>query len=213
MFEAPGTPARRIIAPCTSGWSSWAPTSSSAATRWPTSRCGSRGSRSRSTAASRASSGSSRSTRSPGWSPPPSGTDRARAQAARPGAQPVHPRRLPRAADPQGPGRARPSWSSAPRAIAGECVGLRVPRDVYIHVSGIDLIRDADGRFLVLEDNCRTPSGVSYVLKNRQVMKQVFPLAVRAVQRPAGRRLHRQPAGRAPLDRAGGLRRSRRSSS
>jgi uncharacterized circularly permuted ATP-grasp superfamily protein len=57
-----------------------------------------------------------------------------------------------------------------------ECVGLRVPRDVYIHVSGIDLIRDADGRFLVLEDNCRTPSGVSYVLKNRQVMKQVFPL-------------------------------------
>ena len=57
-----------------------------------------------------------------------------------------------------------------------QCVGLRVPRDVYIHVSGIDLIRDTDGRFLVLEDNCRTPSGVSYVLKNRQVMKQVFPL-------------------------------------
>ena len=57
-----------------------------------------------------------------------------------------------------------------------QCVGLRVPRDVYIHVSGIDLIRDTDGRFLVLEDNCRTPSGVSYVLKNRQVMKEVFPL-------------------------------------
>ena len=76
-----------------------------------------------------------------------------------------------------------------------ECVGLRVPGDVYIHVSGIDLIRDADGRFLVLEDNGRTPSGVSYVLKNRQVMKQVFPLLVRAVQRAAGRRLHRQPAG------------------
>lgn len=57
-----------------------------------------------------------------------------------------------------------------------QCMGLRVPRDIYIHVSGIDLIRDADGRFLVLEDNCRTPSGVSYVLKNRQVMKQVFPL-------------------------------------
>jgi uncharacterized circularly permuted ATP-grasp superfamily protein len=56
-----------------------------------------------------------------------------------------------------------------------ECVGLRVPRDIYIHISGIDLIRDADGRFLVLEDNGRTPSGVSYVLKNRQVMKQVFP--------------------------------------
>jgi uncharacterized circularly permuted ATP-grasp superfamily protein len=56
-----------------------------------------------------------------------------------------------------------------------ECVGLQVPRDVYIHVSGIDLVRDADGNFLVLEDNGRTPSGVSYVLKNRQVMKQVFP--------------------------------------
>ena len=57
-----------------------------------------------------------------------------------------------------------------------ECVGLRVPRDIYLHVSGIDLIRDAGGNFLVLEDNGRTPSGVSYVLKNRQVMKQVFPV-------------------------------------
>ncbi len=57
-----------------------------------------------------------------------------------------------------------------------ECVGLHVPREIYIHVSGIDLIRDAAGNFLILEDNCRTPSGVSYVLKNRQVMKQVFPL-------------------------------------
>ncbi len=56
-----------------------------------------------------------------------------------------------------------------------ECVGLAVPRDIYIHVAGIDLIRDADGRYLVLEDNGRTPSGVSYVLKNREVMKQVFP--------------------------------------
>ncbi len=57
-----------------------------------------------------------------------------------------------------------------------ECVGLRVPGDVYLHVAGIDLIRDVDGSFLVLEDNGRVPSGVSYVLKNRQVMKQVFPL-------------------------------------
>jgi uncharacterized circularly permuted ATP-grasp superfamily protein len=60
-------------------------------------------------------------------------------------------------------------------AFRRECVGLRVPRDVYIHVSGIDLVRDEDGTYLVLEDNGRTPSGVSYVLKNRQVMKQVFP--------------------------------------
>ncbi|MEZ6143178.1 MAG: circularly permuted type 2 ATP-grasp protein [Zavarzinella sp.] len=56
-----------------------------------------------------------------------------------------------------------------------EMVGVKVPKDVYIHVSGIDLIRDADGQYLVLEDNCRTPSGVSYVLKNREVMKQAFP--------------------------------------
>ncbi len=56
-----------------------------------------------------------------------------------------------------------------------EMNGIRVPREVYLHISGIDLIRDTDGRFLVLEDNCRTPSGVSYVLKNREVMKQAFP--------------------------------------
>jgi uncharacterized circularly permuted ATP-grasp superfamily protein len=56
-----------------------------------------------------------------------------------------------------------------------EMVGLDVPKDVYVHVSGIDLIRDADGEYLVLEDNCRTPSGVSYVLQNRHVMKHVFP--------------------------------------
>jgi uncharacterized circularly permuted ATP-grasp superfamily protein len=56
-----------------------------------------------------------------------------------------------------------------------EAVGIGVPHDVYAHVSGIDLIRAPSGEYLVLEDNCRTPSGVSYVLKNREVMKQVFP--------------------------------------
>jgi len=56
-----------------------------------------------------------------------------------------------------------------------EFVGVRVPRDIYLHVSGIDLIRGHDGEYMVLEDNCRTPSGVSYVLKNREVMKEVFP--------------------------------------
>jgi uncharacterized circularly permuted ATP-grasp superfamily protein len=50
-----------------------------------------------------------------------------------------------------------------------------VPRDIYIHVCGTDLIRDTDGRYLVLEDNGRTPSGVSYMLQNRQVLKRVFP--------------------------------------
>src|SRR5437588_7269549 len=56
--------------------------------------------------------------------------------------------------------------------------GLRVPRDVYVHVSGIDLVRDPSGNYLVLEDNCRTPSGVSYVLKKREVMKQAFSFLV-----------------------------------
>src|SRR5438094_355412 len=56
-----------------------------------------------------------------------------------------------------------------------EFVGAAVPRDVYIHVCGTDLVRDADGRYLVLEDNGRTPSGVSYMLQNRQVLKRVFP--------------------------------------
>jgi len=56
-----------------------------------------------------------------------------------------------------------------------ELHGIQVPRDIYIHVSGIDLIRDTAGTYTVLEDNCRTPSGVSYVLKNRQVLKRVFP--------------------------------------
>lgn len=53
--------------------------------------------------------------------------------------------------------------------------GIRPPGGVYIHIAGIDLVRGGDGRFLVLEDNCRVPSGVSYVLENRMVMKKVFP--------------------------------------
>jgi len=56
-----------------------------------------------------------------------------------------------------------------------EFMGASVPRDIYIHVCGTDLIRDAQGRYLVLEDNARTPSGVSYMLQNRQVLKRVFP--------------------------------------
>jgi uncharacterized circularly permuted ATP-grasp superfamily protein len=55
-----------------------------------------------------------------------------------------------------------------------EMNGIAVPHDIYLHVCGIDLIRDPVGNYLVLEDNCRTPSGVSYVLKNREVMKQAF---------------------------------------
>ena len=55
------------------------------------------------------------------------------------------------------------------------CIGLKPPRGVWCHVTGTDLIRDADGAVFVLEDNLRVPSGVSYVLQNRAVMKRNFP--------------------------------------
>jgi uncharacterized circularly permuted ATP-grasp superfamily protein len=53
--------------------------------------------------------------------------------------------------------------------------GLQVPRNVYIAVCGTDLIRLENGEFVVLEDNLRVPSGVSYMLTNRRVMKRIFP--------------------------------------
>lgn len=56
-----------------------------------------------------------------------------------------------------------------------EMIGVNVPRNIYIHICGTDLIRGKDGKYYVLEDNGRTPSGVSYVLENRAVMKRVFP--------------------------------------
>ncbi|MBV8143017.1 MAG: circularly permuted type 2 ATP-grasp protein [Verrucomicrobia bacterium] len=56
-----------------------------------------------------------------------------------------------------------------------EFMGFDVPKDIYIHICGSDLIRDQNGDYLVLEDNARCPSGVSYLLENRQAMKRVFP--------------------------------------
>jgi len=56
-----------------------------------------------------------------------------------------------------------------------ELVGVDVPAGVFIHVSGTDLIQNESGEFLVLEDNLRVPSGVSYVLENRIVMSRVLP--------------------------------------
>jgi len=56
-----------------------------------------------------------------------------------------------------------------------EFVNVKVPKDIYIHVCGTDLIRGADGQYMVLEDNGRCPSGVSYVLENRRAMKRAFP--------------------------------------
>ncbi len=56
-----------------------------------------------------------------------------------------------------------------------EFMGANVPQDIYVHICGTDLIRDDAGNYKILEDNCRTPSGVSYVLQNRIIMKRVFP--------------------------------------
>lgn len=56
-----------------------------------------------------------------------------------------------------------------------EMVNVDVPFDIYTHISGVDLIRDNDGQFYVLEDNLRTPSGVSYMLENRSITYRIFP--------------------------------------
>lgn len=56
-----------------------------------------------------------------------------------------------------------------------EAAGITPPNGVRIHVAGIDLVRDAQGTFRVLEDNLRSPSGVSYVMENRRTMARVFP--------------------------------------
>jgi uncharacterized circularly permuted ATP-grasp superfamily protein len=56
-----------------------------------------------------------------------------------------------------------------------QCMGVRPPLDIWAHICGSDLVRDRDGSLYVLEDNLRVPSGVSYMLENRLVMKRVFP--------------------------------------
>jgi uncharacterized circularly permuted ATP-grasp superfamily protein len=69
-----------------------------------------------------------------------------------------------------------------PREVVYSCkhfrrqmIGLQVPRNVYVAICGTDLIRTESGEFVVLEDNLRVPSGVSYMLTNRRVMKRIFP--------------------------------------
>jgi len=75
-----------------------------------------------------------------------------------------------------------------------QCVGLAPPLGIWCHVIGTDLVRHKDGQIYVLEDNLRVPSGVSYVLQNRAVMKRTFPnvlrgMGVRRVDGYAGRLL------------------------
>ncbi|WP_263375365.1 circularly permuted type 2 ATP-grasp protein [Granulicella aggregans] len=74
-----------------------------------------------------------------------------------------------------------------PRDVVYSCkhfrrqmIGLQVPRNVYVAICGTDLIRMQNGDFVVLEDNLRVPSGVSYMLTNRRVMKRIFPQLFRS---------------------------------
>ena len=57
-----------------------------------------------------------------------------------------------------------------------EMQDLAIPKDIYIHICGTDLIRDEKGNYIALEDNARCPSGVSYLLENREAMKRAFPM-------------------------------------
>ncbi len=63
-----------------------------------------------------------------------------------------------------------------------QCQGLNPPRRVWCHITGTDLVRDGDGQYYVLEDNLRVPSGVSYVLENREVLKRIFPQVFEGLQ-------------------------------
>ena len=60
-------------------------------------------------------------------------------------------------------------------AFLPEMIGIRPPAGVYTHIIGVDIVRTAENEFFVLEDNARTPSGVSYMLENRETMMQLFP--------------------------------------
>jgi uncharacterized circularly permuted ATP-grasp superfamily protein len=61
------------------------------------------------------------------------------------------------------------------KSFRKQCIGLKPPKDIWCHITGTDLVRDKDGQYYVLEDNLRCPSGVSYVLQNREIMKRTFP--------------------------------------
>ena len=93
-----------------------------------------------------------------------------------------------------------------------EMNGQDVPHDIYVHIAGIDIVRVDAENFYVLEDNARTPSGVSYMLENREIMMRLFPdlfarHRVAPVENYTGR-----TAGRAALGRAASPRRPSRPS-
>lgn len=67
------------------------------------------------------------------------------------------------------------------RDFRTQCIGWHPPRGIWCHITGTDLVRHSDGQIYVLEDNLRCPSGVSYVLENRRLMKKMFPEVFSAV--------------------------------
>jgi uncharacterized circularly permuted ATP-grasp superfamily protein len=73
------------------------------------------------------------------------------------------------------------------KSFRKSCIGLNPPKGTWCHITGTDLIRHGDGKYYVLEDNLRCPSGVSYVLQNREIMKRTFPqIFDRSNVRPVG---------------------------
>ena len=81
-----------------------------------------------------------------------------------------------------------------------QCRGINPPGRVWCHITGTDLVRHGDGQIYVLEDNLRVPSGVSYVLENRDLMKRTFPARVCWAAGPPGGHLSQQAAGDAGID-------------
>ena len=72
-------------------------------------------------------------------------------------------------------GRVPRNLIASNEAFLPEMVGVRPPAGVYTHIIGVDIVRTGEDEFFVLEDNARTPSGVSYMLENRETMMQLFP--------------------------------------
>ena len=107
------------------------------------------------------------------------GRDRARPDPAHHRAQPVPQGPLSRAAHPAATAWCRGEVIYTCRHFRRQMTGVKVPRDAYVNVMGTDLVRLPDGQFVVLEDNLRVPSGVSYMLSSRKVMKQIFPALFR----------------------------------
>jgi len=68
------------------------------------------------------------------------------------------------------------------QSLRPQCNGLNPPKGIWIHITGTDLVRGGDGQLYVLEDNLRCPSGVSYVLENRELLKRTFPKVFQAMR-------------------------------